>query len=122
MGDPVVYFEIMGADGAVLERFYREMFGWRIAPVEATAGGYRSVETGAGRGIDGGLGAFPGAPPYVTVYVHTPDLEAATRRAVELGGEILAAPREVTPGVFSAVVRDPEGHVIGLINGAGFDG
>lgn len=122
MGDPVVYFEIMGADGEGLERFYREMFGWTITPVEATGGGYRSVETAAGRGIDGGLGAFPGAPPYVTFYVHAPDLEAAARRAVALGGEILAAPREVTPGVFSAVVRDPEGHVVGLINGKGFDG
>ncbi len=122
MGNPVVHFEIMGADGDALERFYGGLFGWRMAPVEGTDGGYRIVHTEGGRGIDGGIGAFAGAPAYVTYYVHAPDLQASLDRAVELGGEILAPAREVTPGVFAAIVRDPEGHVVGLINGGAFDG
>jgi hypothetical protein len=121
MGRPVVHFEIMGADGEALERFYGGLFGWRIEPVEETQGGYRIVHTDAGRGIDGGLGAFPGAPAYTTVYVHVDDLEDAVAQAQALGGTVLAPPREVSPGVFSAILRDPEGHVIGLIRGAGFD-
>ncbi len=121
MGRPVVHFEIMGADGEALQRFYGGLFGWRIEPVEETQGGYRIVHTDAGRGIDGGLGAFPGAPAYTTVYVHVDDLDAAVAQAQELGGTVLAPPREVSPGVFSAILRDPEGHVIGLIRGAGFD-
>jgi len=122
MGNPVVQFEIMGADGEALERFYGGLFGWSIQPVEETGGGYRLVFTEGGRGIDGGIGSFPGAPPYVTVYVHAPDLEAAVARAQELGGSVLAPPREVTPGVRAAILRDPEGHIIGVINGGPFDG
>ena len=118
MGSPIVHFEVMGADGEALERFYGGLFGWRIEPVEGTGGGYRIVHTDGGSGIDGGIGSFPGAPTYVTVYVHAPDLQASVDRAVELGGEVLAPPREVTPGVHAAVLRDPEGHVIGLIDGA----
>ena len=122
MGSPVVHFEVMGADGEALERFYGGLFGWRIEPVEETQGGYRIVHTDAGRGIDGGSGSFPGAPAYTTVYVHAPDLEASVAKAEELGGTVLAPPREIAPGVRAAILRDPEGHVIGLINGGPFDG
>ena len=30
MGAPVVHFEVMGQDGALLRRFYSELFGWSI--------------------------------------------------------------------------------------------
>ena len=122
MGAPVVHFEIMGADGEALERFYGGLFGWRIEPVEETQGGYRLVHTDAGRGIDGGLGSFPGAPAYTTVYVNTPDIDAAVAKAQTLGGTVLAPVREISPGVRAAILRDPEGHVIGLITGGRFDG
>ena len=121
MGHPVVQFEIMDRDGDALERFYGGLFGWRIEPVEETQGGYRIVHTDAGRGIDGGLGSFPGAPAYTTVYVHVDDVDAAVARAQELGATVLAPAREVSPGVVTAILRDPEGHVVGLIRGGAFD-
>jgi hypothetical protein len=116
MAGAVVRFEIMGADGDALERFYGALFDWRVEAVEGTGGGYRTVHPG--EGIEGGIGAFPGAPSYVTIYVHAPDLEGTVRRAVELGASVLAPPREVRPGMRTAVLRDPEGHVLGLIDGA----
>ena len=115
MGDPVVYFEIMGGDGDALGRFYGELFGWRMEPVESSGGGYRLAYTDAGSGIDGGLGSFPGAPSYVTVYVRVGDLDAAVERAQALGATVLAPPREVAPGTHAAVLTDPEGHTIGLL-------
>jgi uncharacterized protein len=30
MGQPVVHFEIIGADGRALQRYYSELFGWEI--------------------------------------------------------------------------------------------
>ena len=30
MGAPVVHFEIMGGNGNELEKFYAELFGWKI--------------------------------------------------------------------------------------------
>ena len=115
MGDPVVRFEIMGGDGEELSRFYGELFGWRMEPVEGSGGGYRLAHTDAGTGIDGGLGSFPGAPSYVTVYVQVQDLEAAVERARALGATVVAPPREVAPGTRTAVLTDPAGHMIGVI-------
>jgi predicted enzyme related to lactoylglutathione lyase len=116
MGDPVVYFEVLGADGTVLRDFYSGMFGWAIDAVEGTAGGYHRVE-GEDGGIQGGIGAFPGAPSQVTFYVRTDDLQAAVARAGELGGRTVMEPRVAAGAIETALIEDPEGHVIGLIRG-----
>jgi hypothetical protein len=116
MGQPVVYFEILGADKDGLRDFYSDLFGWTINSVEGTDGAYQRVAAEPG-GIQGGIGAFPGAPSQVTFYVGCDDLHAAVRRANELGGRTLMEPRPVTGTIESALIQDPEGHVIGLIRG-----
>ena len=32
MANPVMWFEVMGKDSAGLQRFYREVFGWKLTP------------------------------------------------------------------------------------------
>ena len=115
MGDPVVRFEIMGGDGEAMGRFYGELFGWRFETVESSGGGYRLAQTDAARGIDGGIGSFPGVPSYVTVYVEVQDLDASVERARALGATVVAPPREVAPGTRTAVFTDPDGHLVGMI-------
>ncbi len=114
MPDPVVYFEIVGGDGEGQQGFYRDLFGWNVEPVESTGGAYGRV---AGAGLEGGVGAFPGAPSYVTVYVRAKDPAAALDRAEQLGGARLMEAREVRPGVTVAMFRDPAGNAVGLISG-----
>ncbi len=114
MADPVVYFEIVGGDGAGQQAFYKDLFGWNVAPVESTGGSYARVN---GAGLEGGVGAFPGAPNYVTVYVQAKDPAAALERAERLGGTRLMEAREVRPGVTVAMFRDPAGNAVGLISG-----
>ena len=114
MGNPVVYFEILGDDGDALASFYEQLFGWRATPVEE-GGAYALVDTGSDDGIGGGIGAFPQAPSHVTVYVHADDVGAALERAVGLGGTTVMPPRKVTPGTEAALFADPEGHVVGII-------
>ena len=117
MGNPVTYFEILGNDGDLLGRFYRDLFGWDVKPVEE-GGGYALVDTGSDEGIGGGIGAFPQAPSHVTVYVHADDVAAALARANELGGTTIMPPREVAPGTEAALFADPEGHVVGIMRGS----
>lgn len=113
MGDPVVYFEIVGgADPAAQHAFYGDLFGWELAPVESTGDAYALVD---GAGIAGGVGAFQGGPSYVTVYVHADDPAAALERATELGAEVVAQAREVAPGVVAGIFRDPAGHMVGVM-------
>jgi uncharacterized protein len=116
MADPVVYFEIVGGDGEAQQGFYRELFGWDIKPVESTGGGYGRVAA-SDSGVEGGVGAFPGAPNYVTVYVQAKDPAKALEQAKALGGSTLMEPREVRPGVTVAMFRDPAGNAVGLISG-----
>jgi predicted enzyme related to lactoylglutathione lyase len=114
VGDPVVYFEIVGGDGQAQQAFYGELFGWQVDPVASTGGTYGRV---AGAGIDGGVGAFAGSPGYVTVYVRAEDPAAALERAEALGATRIMEPREVQPGVTVAMFRDPAGNAVGLISG-----
>ncbi len=114
MGDPVVHFEIGGPDGEGLQRFYESLFGWSCALVASSGGTYRMVDTG--EGITGGLVTVPEPASYVTFYVRVEDLDAAAARAQELGATIRVAPREVAPGLRSAIIEDPGGHMIGMMS------
>lgn len=116
MGDPVAYFEVLGGEPERQREFYGAMFGWTVAPVESTGGGYGRVDAGDA-GIAGGVGSFPGAPSYVTFYVRTDDLQAAVARANELGGRTVMEPRAVDGTIEAALIEDPAGHMIGLIKG-----
>ena len=113
MGDPVVYFEIVGGeDPAAQQAFYRDLFGWQVTPVESTGNSYALVD---GAGVAGGVGAFAGGPSYVTVYVHADDPAAALERGRSLGAEVLMEAREVSPGVVAGMFRDPAGHMVGVM-------
>ena len=63
-------------------------------------------------------GAFPpqmdGIPPHWDVYFNVEDCDATVARAVELGAGELVAPYDV-PGVGrTAMVRDPQGALVGV--------
>jgi len=48
-----------------------------------------------------------------------PDVEAALAKAESLGGTRMMGPDEVMPGLVIGLFTDPEGHVIGVMTGAG---
>ena len=53
MPNPVVHFEITGADGSALQNFYQELFDWKIDANNQWQ--YGVVETGGDGGINGGI-------------------------------------------------------------------
>jgi len=53
-GEPVDWFEVMGSDAARTQQFYADLFGWTVD--DSGLAGYAVVDTGTGRGIQGGLG------------------------------------------------------------------
>jgi predicted enzyme related to lactoylglutathione lyase len=114
MGQPVVHFEIGSPRPDLARAFYEDLFGWSITTDAAS--GYGLIETGAADGIGGGLmPAGDDMPPYVTLYVAVPDLEAVLRKAEELGAKRLVEPTPV-PGMGAfAIFADPDGNAIGLL-------
>jgi len=110
MTHPVVGFEIGGHDADRLERFYADLFGWKVDPVRCD---YGTVD--AGDGIPGGIVQTRPGTHRVMLYVRVASLVAALDRVAELGGECVTPPTPL-PGVGTyAHVRDPEGNLVGLL-------
>lgn len=110
-GHPVVHWEINARDPKALHGFYAELFGWKVNADNPM--GYGVVTAGGG-GINGGIGPAQGIPG-VTFYVRVPDLDAALRRAGELGGRTVVPPTHIPNMVTFAVFTDPEGNRIGMV-------
>ena len=95
MGQPVVHFEIVGADGPALHSYYSQLFGWEIDASNPMNYGIvtREGNTNAdGVGIGGGVAGYEGMTGHVTFYVEVPDVEAALAQAESLGGARVMGP------------------------------
>jgi uncharacterized protein len=113
MAHPVMWFEVLGDDGAKLQQFYGSLFGWTFDVIQPI--NYGVTNTREGRGIPGGVGqAFPGTRSWTTFYIETADVTASLEKAQALGGRVVT-PRTVMPDVTLGIFEDPEGHVIGLV-------
>jgi len=117
VGNPVVYFEIGAADDAALKRFYSTLFGWSLE--QLASGGYSSVDTRAGAGINGGIGRSTDGAPWVTFYVATEDPQAMLDKAESLGGKTVVPVTEIPGAVTWAMFADPDGSLVGLHKPAG---
>jgi uncharacterized protein len=113
MPNHVIFFEVVGRDGAALRRFYRDLFSWNIreVPGDMDYGMVASDDAG----IEGGIGATPnGGIGHTTFYVDTPDPQSTLGRAEELGAKALLRPTTLPGGGVVALFADPGGHTIGL--------
>jgi predicted enzyme related to lactoylglutathione lyase len=124
---PVVHVEVRGTDPDRLRDFYAELVGWSYNPEADGAnvvaqvsepgryGFVDSVAAADGSGVPAGVGGGAGHTPYAIFYVAVPDVDAAMRRAEDLGGRREMGPeRAVGRNLVVGHVRDPEGNLIGL--------
>jgi len=122
MGQPVVHFEITGADPGRLREFFSELFGWAYEMTPVADGvsdpdNYGFVDlltTSDGAGIRGGVGGGPGREPRALFYVHVDDVPTALDRAEQLGATRKLGPETAPNGLVIAHFADPEGNLIGL--------
>jgi predicted enzyme related to lactoylglutathione lyase len=110
MGSQVVHFEIIGGDGAKLQSFYGQLFGWEIKADNPWNYGMVAADDA---GIGGGIGA--GQQTGAMFYVEVPDLQAALDKVEQMGGKTLTPPTEIPDMVTYATFADPEGNRIGLV-------
>jgi uncharacterized protein len=115
MGNPVAWFEVAGRDTEALKRFYGGLFDWKLEHMAEMP--YTMVDPAGENGLRGGIGHDPsGGTGHVTFYVQVDKLEDALSRAEELGGTKATDPMEIPNGRIAHFV-DPEGHLIGLLEG-----
>ena len=119
MGQPVVHFEIIGKDGAKLQSYYSELFGWEIDADNEMGYGLIPREGNTsddGIGIGGGVGGGPeGYDGHVTFYIEVPDVEAALAKAESLGGTRVMGPETIMESIVLGQFTDPEGHLVGVV-------
>ena len=105
------WFQIGTDDPARAERFYGELFGWRVERSDAD---YREIDTAEGS-IRGGLFNHRGqVPNHAIFFVVVPDVAATVKEAEARGGKV-AVPRTETPdGLVFAELLDPSGNHFGV--------
>lgn len=121
MGQPVVHFEVVGKDGEKLQSYYAELFDWNVNADNEMKYGLVDREANSnseGIGLGGGIAQGPeGYEGHVTFYVEVPNVEEALTKAESLGGSRIMGPETVMDRMVLGQFKDPEGNVIGLIEG-----
>jgi len=113
MGQPVTQFQILAKDPDRAARFYATLFNWTVNADNPL--GYRQLNTGSERGIQGGI--WPSPPDghsFVQLFVEVDDVAATLDRAREMGGGMVIPPSKLPGGDEMAVMLDPEGIPVGL--------
>ena len=114
MGQPVMQWQILARDPDKLTAFYSALFGWRVNADNPM--GYRMVDTGSGRGINGGVWPIGNeGHPLVQLFVEVSDVAATVAQVQQLGGQVLIPPQMLPGGDEMAVVLDTEGLSLGLM-------
>ncbi len=110
---PVVIFEIRGRDKPNLQKFYGELFNWKI---DDSNPGVTQIAAGIGGPESGPIGLLLSGEPGMTFHVQVLDLRSSIDKAIALGGSVVLEPF-VVPGRELTIARiaDPEGTQIGLV-------
>jgi predicted enzyme related to lactoylglutathione lyase len=108
----VIHFEIVGKDQQALQRYWSDLFGWKLNT--DFPGGYGMTDLEE-TGVVVGIGGTPdGSAGHVTGYVRVADIDATLAKATGLGGSVIMPKFSPDGSSQLALVADPEGHVVGL--------
>ena len=121
-----VWHELMSTDPKQSEDFYQQVAGVKVTLMGDEPEAYRMLLVG-GQPVGGMAGPRPdqegwpsgGPEAHWIAYIGTDDVDAAARKAQELGGEVLLPPVDVPGMGRAAVLRDPQGAAFGVFASAG---
>lgn len=105
----ILWWDLWTHDPSAAARFYGKVAGLKTETLERKDGSTRQV-LGRGTTVTGGLVKLPWDDAHSNwlPYVRVDDVAATTRRAVQLGGTVIARTED------TAVLQDPEGAALGI--------
>ncbi|MFD8079647.1 VOC family protein [Streptomyces sp. NPDC059718] len=116
----VAWFEIATDDPDGAQRFYGEVFGWRVAADEHSdeAGmDYRLITTPGGSAPVGGiLGTGGTAPAHAVFSIAVRDVAGVCVAVEQLGGTVVVQHAASDNGPANAYLRDPAGNLFGVFS------
>ena len=108
----ICHIEWESTDLERTKTFFSGLFGWEFKPWGEQ---YMVFKTPSG--VDGGImkvdEAHPGTTP--AVYVEVDDIEPYLELAPSLGGEVMQGKTEIPKVGWFALVKDPDGGIVGLV-------
>ena len=119
--DKVVHFEIPVDDLERAQKFYKNVFGWKMESlpgIEYIMIGTTPVDE---KGMPKEIGAINGGmikrqrpvtSPLITIGVE--DIDYAMKNVKKMGGEIVRGKMQVGEFGYAAYFKDTEGNIIGL--------
>jgi uncharacterized protein len=114
--------ELMTNDPKAAGDFYSKLFGWKIETSDMGSGPYHVIKIGDAS-IGGIMGKAPGTPadmpPMWGCYVTVNNLDETVAAVKRLGGGVLMEPMEVKTVGRMAVIRDPQGAALSVIQYTG---
>jgi uncharacterized protein len=113
-----IWHDLMTPDLGAAGAFYSKVVGWNVVDSGMPGGTYHLCNVGK-NGV-GGMMAFrpeddPKIQPFWSGYVYTPDVGAAAKQAVNLGGKIFREPTIVPETVEFAILLDPSGAMFNIM-------
>ena len=113
-GPSVVHWEVQARDPVAQQQFFGALFGWSVDANNPQ--NYGMVTAGGAGSIGGGIGATMDDAPRATFYVQVPSIVDTLDKAATMGGATVM-PRTDIGMIVLAQFRDPEGNIIGLVEG-----
>jgi hypothetical protein len=107
----ISHIEIAGVDGHRLQRFYADLFGWKITQRET--GGFDYFDLGVSGSPSAGIRHEPDGHAEIVVYLEVDHLDEVVATAETLGASVRIPPMRHGNLRF-ALIQDPEGNPIGL--------
>ena len=116
------WHELMTDDVEGAKKFYAELLGWTLQEFPMEEGeSYWVVKVG-----DEGLGgimrtppAAAGVPPHWGVYITVDNVDAAVKKAEQIGAKVLVPPMDIPQVGRFATLQDPQGAVFAVITYVG---
>jgi hypothetical protein len=106
--------ELATTNVAAATKFYSGLLGWKT---HAFGKGMDYTQFKKGRDMVGGMLKCPkpGIPAHWVPYAIVDNVDATAKKSARLKGKVLVAPFDIPDVGRIAVLRDPQGAVIGII-------
>lgn len=118
-----VWHELTTVDPLAAKAFYPKLFGWTFRDQDMGPSGTYTLWMAGERGV-GGMMAIDkshGFPSQWYGYVSVPDVDAAARRAGQLGAQVMVPPTDIPQVGRFALFQDPHGAVLAVMKPEGPD-
>ncbi len=110
-----VWIDVSSPNLEASKQFYGQIFGWEAVQIAGPeAGNYTLFKIG-GKDVAALASAMSGQPPAWTTYFATEHIDQSVEQFKAAGGEIVMGPMDVMGQVHLAILRDPTGAFLALM-------